>query len=94
MISRLSKIIFLFALVGFSTMTFENVTLQTSVNNITNESNINSDNTIDMEIFTALVYLLAILGFAIFVLILIVNHTHLNLIDGIYNSKKPSITNS
>ncbi len=94
MVSRLSKIIFLFALVGFSTITFENVTLQTSMNNLTNESNINSDITIDMEIFTALVYLLAILGFAIFILIHIVNHTHLNLIEGIYNMNKPSFTNT
>ena len=94
MISRITKVIFLFALVGFSTITFENVTLKSSLSNLTNETNVTTDNMIDMEIFSALLYLLVMLGFAIIILVLIVNQTHLNLIEGFPKSRNSFYQNS
>lgn len=94
MIPRIFKIVFLFALVGFSTITFQNGTLQTSVNNLTNDSNSITDNSFDVEIFTALIYLLAIFGFAIFILISVVNRAHLILMENFHKSDRLNINHS
>lgn len=94
MFYRIAKFIFLFALVGFSTITFQNITLQTSINNLKNDSDIDSDITFDMEIFEALIYLLVILGFAMLILVLVVSQTHQKVIANSYKSSNNSMNYS
>ncbi|MHA2277784.1 MAG: hypothetical protein ACXAC2_18535, partial [Candidatus Kariarchaeaceae archaeon] len=77
MITRIIRVTFLFAIVGFSTMAFENGQVQSSMTIMTEDHNLFGDSSFDIEMFTALVFLLAILGYAIFLLISIISRTHL-----------------
>ncbi len=81
MITRIIRVVFLFAIVGFSTVSFQNGHVQSSMTVLTDDQTLFGDSSFDIAMFTALVFVLAILGYAIFLLISIINRTHLWILE-------------
>ena len=81
MITRIIRVVFLFAIVGFSTIGFESGQVQSSMTILTDDNTLFGDSSFDIEMFTALVFLLTMLGFAVFLLISIIHKTHLWILE-------------
>ncbi|MCE7733527.1 MAG: hypothetical protein GPJ54_01530 [Candidatus Heimdallarchaeota archaeon] len=81
MITRVIRVVFLFAIVGFSTVVFQNGQVQSSMTVLTDDHTLFGDSSFDIEMFTALVFLLVILGYAVFLMISIINRTHLWILE-------------
>ena len=81
MITRVIRVVFLFAIVGFSTASFQNGHVQSSMTVLTDDHTLFGDSSFDIEMFNALVFLLAMLGYAVFLLISIINRTHLWILE-------------
>lgn len=81
MITRVIRVVFLFAIVGFSAVSFQNGQVQSSMTVLSDDNTLFGDGSFDIEMFTALVFLLTILGYAVFLLISIINRTHLWILE-------------
>lgn len=81
MITRIIRVVFLFAIVGFSTVSVQNGQVQSSMNLLNSDHNLFGDSSFDIEMFTAMVFILTILGFAVFILISIIHKTHLWILE-------------